>query len=163
MSGSDATGAGSVAISGGCVPNRQTPACHHTTAAAREKDIGKRLGLDKARVAENRFEELDQPATALYELFQLLISNHDYSVLKGPEGSYCCHNSVMYTREESAEKRIPIPYDFDMSGFVNANYAAPPSHLPIRLVRTRFYRGLCQPDDVMQGQSRTCCRRRMKS
>ncbi len=115
-----------------------------------EGDIAKRLDLDKARVAENRFEELDQRATALYELFQLLISNHDYSVLKGPEGAYCCHNSVMYTREEAADKRIPIPYDFDMSGLVNAKYAAPPSHLPIRLVRTRFYRGLCQPDHVMQ-------------
>lgn len=115
-----------------------------------ENDAARRLGLDKVRVAENRFDELDQPATALYELFQLLISNHDYSVLKGPEGSYCCHNSVMFTREESADKRIPIPYDFDMSGIVNAKYAAPPSHLPIRLVRTRYYRGLCQPDDVMQ-------------
>ena len=115
-----------------------------------EGDIGKRLGLDKARVAENRFEELDQPTTALYELFQLLISNHDYSVLQGPEGAYCCHNSVMYTSEGAADKRIPIPYDFDMSGLVNAKYAAPPKHLPIRLVRTRYYRGLCQPDDVME-------------
>ncbi len=83
------------------------------------------------------------------ELFQLLISNHDYSVLKGPVGEYCCHNSVMYTREEAADKRIPIPYDFDMSGLVNADYAAPPSNLPIRLVRTRYYRGLCQPPEVM--------------
>ncbi len=56
----------------------------------------------------------------------------------------------MFTRKESAEKRIPIPFDFDMSGLVNANYASPPAHLPIRLVRTRFYRGLCQPDEVMQ-------------
>lgn len=112
-------------------------------------DIGKRLGLDKARVAENRFEELDQPATALAELFQLLISNHDYSVLQGPAGEYCCHNSVMYTREEAADKRIPVPFDFDMSGLVNADYAVPPSHLPIRQVRTRYYRGLCQPPEVM--------------
>lgn len=114
-----------------------------------ESDIADRLGLDMARVAENRFEDLDQPATALAELFQLLISNHDYSVLKGPKGEYCCHNSVMYTREESADKRIPIPFDFDMSGLVNARYAAPPDHLPIRLVRTRFYRGLCQPQEIM--------------
>lgn len=114
-----------------------------------EGDIGKRLRLDRARVAENRFEELDQPTTALMELFQLLISNHDYSVLQGPPGEYCCHNAVMYTREETADKRIPIPYDFDMAGLVNADYAAPPSHLPIRLVRTRFYRGLCQPPEVM--------------
>jgi hypothetical protein len=55
----------------------------------------------------------------------------------------------MYTREESADKRIPIPFDFDMSGLVNARYAAPPDHLPIRLVRTRFYRGLCQPQEIM--------------
>jgi hypothetical protein len=114
-----------------------------------EGDIGKRLGLDKARVAENRFEDLDQPTTALAELFQFMISNHDYSVLKGPAREYCCHNSVMYTREETADKRIPIPYDFDMAGLVNADYAAPPSHLPIRLVRTRYYRGMCQPPDVM--------------
>ncbi len=115
-----------------------------------EGDIAKRLGLDKARVAENRFEDLDQPSTALVELFQLLISNHDYSVLQGPKGEYCCHNSVIYTREEAADKRIPIPFDFDMSGIVNTRYAAPPSHLPIRLVRTRYYRGLCQPPAVME-------------
>jgi hypothetical protein len=114
-----------------------------------ERDIGKRLGLDRARVAENGFDELDQPTTALVELFQFMISNHDYSVLKGPPDKYCCHNSVMYVDESRADKRIPIPYDFDMSGLVDTDYASPPAHLPIRLVRTRFYRGLCQPDDVM--------------
>lgn len=114
-----------------------------------ERDIGKRLGLDRARVAENQFEELDQPATALLELFEFMISNHDYSVLQGAPGEYCCHNTVMYVDETKADKRIPIPYDFDMSGLVNAEYASPPSHLPIRLVRTRYYRGLCQPDEVM--------------
>ena len=119
-----------------------------------EGDIGKRLGLDKVRVAENRFEDLDQPTTALAELFQYLISNHDYSVLKGAAGEYCCHNSVMYTREQTANKRIPIPYDFDMSGLVDADYAAPPSHLPIRLVRTRYYRGLCQPPEIMDATLR---------
>ena len=115
-----------------------------------ESDVAKRLDLDRVRVAENRFEELDRPTTALVELFQLLISNHDYSVLKGPDDDYCCHNSEMYTHRTSADKRIPIPFDFDMSGLVNANYASPPAHLPIRLVRTRYYRGLCQPEDVMQ-------------
>ena len=114
-----------------------------------EGDLADRLQLDKAHVKENQFHQLDQSATALAELFQLLISNHDYSVLKGPEGEYCCHNSEMFTRPDTADKRIPIPYDFDMSGLVNAKYAAPPAHLPIRLVRTRFYRGLCQPPEIM--------------
>ena len=114
-----------------------------------QKDIGDRLGFDRANVARNQFEDLEQRSTALFELFQLMISNHDYSVLQGPAGEYCCHNAVIYTREEAADKRIPIPYDFDMSGLVNAEYAAPPSHLPIRLVRTRFYRGLCQPPEIL--------------
>jgi hypothetical protein len=115
-----------------------------------EADIASRLKIDKVRVKANQFHELDQSTTALAELFQLMISNHDYSVLQGPEGEYCCHNSVMFTREDTADKRIPIPYDFDMSGLVNAKYAAPPDHLPIRLVRTRYYRGLCQPPEIME-------------
>lgn len=115
-----------------------------------ENDLGKRLGLDKARVKENRFRDLDQPATALLELFQLLIANQDYSIMKAEPGDYCCHNAVMYVQKEAADKRIPIPYDFDMSGLVNAPYAQPPKHMPIRLVRTRWYRGLCQPPEVLQ-------------
>lgn len=119
-----------------------------------EGDLGKRLGLDRARTSANRFEELDMPATALVELFEFMIANHDYSVLQGPEGNYCCHNVEMYVSEEAADKRIPIPYDFDMSGLVDARYAAPPEHLPIELVRTRYYRGLCQPEDVLESTIR---------
>lgn len=114
-----------------------------------EGDLGDRLGLDKARVAYNNFADLEQETTSLYELYQLLIANQDYSVLKGEPGDYCCHNAVLYVSKERVDKRIPIPYDFDMSGFVNADYASPPKHLPIRLVRTRFYRGLCQPPEVL--------------
>jgi hypothetical protein len=73
-----------------------------------EKDIGDRLGLEKARVAENRFEELDQPTTALFELFQLLIANNDYSVMKGSPGDYCCHNAVMYTRTQTTRRHPGI-------------------------------------------------------
>jgi hypothetical protein len=36
-----------------------------------------------------------------------------------------------------------------MSGLVNASYAAPPSHLPIRDVRFPYYTGLCQPPGVL--------------
>ncbi len=37
-----------------------------------------------------------------------------------------------------------------LSGLVNAEYAAPPSHIPVRFVRTRYYRGLCQPPGVLE-------------
>ena len=114
-----------------------------------DDDVAKRLGLDKLRVGYNEFDQLDQPTTALVDLFQLMIGNNDYSVLNGPEGEYCCHNIEMYVDEETADKRIAVPYDFDMSGLVHAEYAAPPAHLPIRTVRTRYYRGLCQPQEVL--------------
>ncbi len=70
-------------------------------------------------------------------------------MLKGPDGKYCCHNIDMFIDEELAGKGIAIPFDFDMSGLINADYAAPPSHLPIKSVRTRYYRGLCQRTEVL--------------
>jgi len=55
----------------------------------------------------------------------------------------------MFVDENAVGKRITIPFDFDMSGLVYADYAAPPAHLPIKNVRTRFYRGLCQPPEIL--------------
>jgi len=115
-----------------------------------DDDMAKRLGLMKLSVVENHFDQLDHSTTALVELFQLLIGNNDYSVMQGPEGSECCHNSEILARKDNADIRIPVPYDFDLSGLVNTKYAAPPSHLPIRFVRTRFYRGFCQPPGVLE-------------
>ena len=115
-----------------------------------DDDMAKRLGLVKLGVVENRFDQLDRPYTALAELFQLLIANNDYSVLRGPEGEPCCHNTEILAHADDADSRIPVPFDFDLSGLVNTKYAAPPSHIPIRFVRTRYYRGLCHPPEVMQ-------------
>ncbi len=115
-----------------------------------DDDMARRLGLVKLGVVENRFDQLDRPATALAELFQLLIANNDYSVLQGPEGRPCCHNAEILAPRDDADTRIPVPYDFDMSGLVNTKYAAPPSHIPIQYVRTRYYRGLCHPAGVLE-------------
>lgn len=110
-----------------------------------DKDMAKRLGLTRLTVVSNDYDQLDLPRTALAELFQLLIANNDYSVLEAAEGRECCHNSEILAPKGNADVRIPVPYDFDISGLVNAKYASPPSYIPIRFVRTRYYRGLCQP------------------
>lgn len=115
-----------------------------------EEKMAKRLELTKLKVVSNDFDQLDHATTALVELFQLLIANNDYSVLQSADGRECCHNTEILASKGDADVRIPVPYDFDMSGLVNAKYAAPPSHLPIRFVRTRYYRGLCQPPDVLE-------------
>ena len=114
-----------------------------------DSDVAKRLGLERLTIPGIEFDELDREKTALAELFQFLVANNDYSVLRGAEGEDCCHNVEVMVEEYPDGPRIPIPFDFDMSGLVNASYAAPPSHLPIRDVRFPYYTGLCQPPGVL--------------
>lgn len=45
---------------------------------------------------------------------------------------------------------IPIPYDFDFSGFVNAQYAVPSSTVPIEKVTDRYFVGICRSKPVHQ-------------
>lgn len=115
-----------------------------------DKDMAKRVGLTRLKVVRNRFDQMDHTSTALVDLFQFLIANNDYSVLRSSDGRECCHNAQILSLKDNADVRIPVPYDFDMSGLVNTKYAAPPDHLPTRFVRTRYYRGLCQPEGVLE-------------
>jgi len=38
---------------------------------------------------------------------------------------------------------VPVPYDFDFSGLVDAPYATPPPEYQLDSVRERYYRGWC--------------------
>ena len=115
-----------------------------------DNDMAKRLDLVRLKVVSNRFDQMDHSTTALAELFQLLIANNDYSILQSAEGRECCHNSEILALKDNADVRIPVPYDFDLSGLVDTKYAAPPSFLATRFVTTRYYRGLCQPPGVLE-------------
>jgi hypothetical protein len=114
-----------------------------------DSDLAKRLDLERARVPEVKYVELDQEQMANVQLFQLLIANSDQSLLKPTANDDCCHNIQVLRPKDSDSVRIPVPFDFDMSGLVNARYAAPPAQIPIRDVRQRYFYGLCQPDDVL--------------
>ena len=71
-------------------------------------------------------------------VFQYLIGNEDWSVLWPESNEDCCHNSKpLYTDG----RVIPLPYDFDFAGIVDAPYAIPKP--PNRKVRNRRYGGLC--------------------
>ncbi len=79
---------------------------------------------------------------ARYALFQDMIANHDWSMRAGPPGDECCHNARLIGTAAPGQV-IPVPYDFDFSGLVNAAYATPPDELGISSVRQRQYRGYC--------------------
>ena len=51
---------------------------------------------------------------------------------------------------ESPELGIIVPYDFDYTGLVNAEYAIPIEELGIKSVRERLYRGICRSKEVFK-------------
>lgn len=106
-------------------------------------DVAKRNGTIQTR-APNIIPASDLSPTdaARYALFEHMIANHDWSMRAGPAGKNCCHNAELIG-PLAPGATIPIPYDFDFSGFVNTPYATPPDALHIGSVRERVYRGYC--------------------
>lgn len=77
-------------------------------------------------------------------LFQFMIGNTDFSAAYQ-------HNEKIFFIDK---KIVPVPYDFDMSGFVNPSYAivsvVNDVELPITRVTQRMYRGFEQDEKVVQ-------------
>jgi hypothetical protein len=78
--------------------------------------------------------QADPMEMAIMELFQYMIGNTDFSAIAD-------HNVVLLKSSEA--RIIPLPFDFDFSGLVDAAYAGPPPELPLRNNRQRLYRGFC--------------------
>ncbi len=91
---------------------------------ATQKDMA---SLDMARIA----------------VFNYMIGNTDWTV------PYQHNIKIMKSMKTPADKPIPVVYDFDYSGFVNAVYAAPHETLPIQDVSERYYLGVCGQDEAL--------------
>jgi len=106
-------------------------------------DVAKRNGTKQTHGPNMvPLADLSSVDAARYALFQHMIANHDWSMRAGPEGKECCHNAELIG-PLAPGRTIPIPYDFDFSGFVDPPYAVPPDQLHIASVRQRAYRGYC--------------------
>lgn len=122
-----------------------------------DADMARRLDLDRVNVESVLYRQLDHARMALVQMFQLLIANNDYSLIKPSGDDDCCHNIDLLGIEDDMQEMmpdesiLPVPFDFDFSGLVNASYAAPPSQVPIRDVRFRFFYGLCVPRPLLDG------------
>jgi hypothetical protein len=61
------------------------------------------------------------------------------------------HNlKILTSKEYGTTGFIPVPYDFDYSGLVNAEYAIPGEPLGIESVTERYYLGACRSDEAYQ-------------
>jgi len=108
-------------------------------------DAAKRNGLVEARMPPRILpSQLDPMAAARAALFEYMIGNLDWSMRAGPAGDVCCHNFRLMAVSATAQTGfVPVPYDFDYSGLVNAPYALPPEGFTIASVRQRRYHHYC--------------------
>lgn len=83
---------------------------------------------------------MDSDASIRNALFQYMIGNTDFST------AYQHNGKLLYV----GKKIIPLPYDFDMSGFINPSYAVINQTLGINNIRDRKYRGFKRDEDDFQ-------------
>jgi len=75
-------------------------------------------------------------------MFQYMIGNGDYSVTGR-------HNlKIMALDPPGPTSFLPVPYDFDYTGFVNTHYAFPGEALGISSVRERYFLGPCRSESL---------------
>jgi len=120
----------------------------HLAFAIEHRDqLAKRIGYDENDVESTEIRLLDPAQTNLGSVFQYLIANTDFSPIRAAPGESCCHNNNLFGDQDGAI--LAIPYDFDMSGIVDAPYATPNPRFGLRNVRERLYRGRCVNNELV--------------
>ena len=129
----------------------------HTFLLEPEAQLAARLGGERSARTEVALGWLDEQQMAMVYVFQYLVGNVDWSLVL-PEGDdRCCHNGTLI---ETGAEVFYVPYDFDLSGFVDAPYAFPPPDLRLKSVTQRRYRGFCTGRDYLQQALRTIVAKR---
>ncbi len=106
-----------------------------------------RVGANAVDVSGVSVASLNRQHMAKVYIFQYLIGNTDWSLVTADGDDVCCHNGELV---DINSERFYIPYDFDLSGIVNASYAYPDASLSISKVTRRLYRGFCMQREELQ-------------
>ena len=118
----------------------KTQATRYAIFIEHENDVARRMGGRIVELPRTEFKDMEAQTLTTMMLFEYMIGNTDFSL-------WALHN----VRLVQAPNRtlFPVPYDFDLSGMVNAPYAIPEPKLGIRSVVDRLYRGPCRTVDDM--------------
>jgi len=108
-----------------------------------DNEVAARYGMEELSIKQVSPHQLDPSHTSKLSLFQYLIGNTDWSVLKAAPNEDCCHNGKLIIEPGSEDGWIVLPYDFDQAGLINTRYSNPAEALGIRSVRQRVFRGRC--------------------
>ena len=115
--------------------------------------VAKRNGMKIAKVGLITNKYLEPGQASLIHVFQYMIGNTEYSVLRPEPDKDCCHNAELMA-PKGQSLYTPLAYDFDFSGFVDAPYAEPNPRYDLPSVRMRLFRGSCQYDEQLEATLR---------
>lgn len=120
---------------------KRSPETHWGFLLEDESDVAKRNNVKVSNTKQTAMTRADSLRMATVSVFEFMIGNTDWSV------PYL-HNIRLFSNGRPA--LLPVPYDFDHAGIVEANYALPAEQLSIQSVRERLYRGPSYPPALLQ-------------
>lgn len=107
-------------------------------------DMAARNNHEVPKKMSFQIEETDPAAMNKVDIFEYMIANIDWSVPAN-------HNiRVIFPKNDNTAKGIPVPYDFDNAGLVNAYYATPNELIGATSVTERIYRGFPRKIELIQ-------------
>jgi hypothetical protein len=108
-----------------------------------DDEVAERLSMEPIKSPTISPARFDSRHASIFTLYQYLIANTDWSMLKGPGSDPCCHNGKVIISPDTTSGWIVLPYDFDQAGLIYTRYSIPADGLGIRSVRQRLFRGRC--------------------
>ncbi|MCC7402593.1 MAG: hypothetical protein IT214_14025 [Chitinophagaceae bacterium] len=115
--------------------NNKKPQPEYAFLVEDVKDLAKRNKCRELSNAKVDPRETDRRQMTIVAIFEYMIGNTDWGISVN-------HNTrLIIPATDSVSRPFVIPYDFDYSGLVNADYAVPDENLGIANVRERLYRG----------------------
>ncbi len=109
-----------------------------------EEMLAERLDMYSTKIDYVNLKLTDTVWTTYLSMFQYMIGNPDYSIMGR-------HNvKLLVDKDPFNLAPIPVPYDFDYSGIVDAFYALPDENLSITYVTERFFLGPCRSVEEYQ-------------
>ena len=98
-----------------------------------DKEFKRRLDMEEFDQFNIQWEDLDPKQAQITAFFQYMVSNGDWRISHK-------HN-LKFFRKNKTSPLVLVPYDFDFSGLVNADYAKPNPNYDQENVRHRIYIG----------------------
>jgi hypothetical protein len=114
---------------------------HYAIFIEEDNDVARRMGGRNVDLPRLQFTDVDTDTLRTMMLFEYMIGNTDFSL-------YAMHNVKVV--QLPTKILYPVPYDFDLSGFVHPPYAVVDRRLGITSVTDRLYRGPCATADEFE-------------